>query len=111
ELCPPRGCLVEHAVFINYRGEDSHSYAALRYRDSARDLDQVTPLLPGSPTCTVLVHQPPLPGRPHTARCASARPRRLPQPDAQDLLPRHLGSDRLAAEPVPIAEFLAVCAG
>ena len=29
----PRGCVVERAVFINYRGEDSHSYGALLHRD------------------------------------------------------------------------------
>src|SRR5262249_51832577 len=31
--CSPGGCMVERAVFINYRGEDSHSYGVLLYRE------------------------------------------------------------------------------
>ena len=33
ESCSLWGCVVDRAVFINYRGEDSHSYGALLYRD------------------------------------------------------------------------------
>jgi hypothetical protein len=32
----PWGCVVDRAVFINYRGEDSHSYGALLYNELAR---------------------------------------------------------------------------
>lgn len=80
--------------------------------DNARDIDQVTPLLPGSPTCTVLV----------TSRCrlaalAALHGARLldldvlPEPDARELLARYLGDERISAEPEAVAELLAVCGG
>lgn len=80
--------------------------------DNARDIDQVTPLLPGSPTCTVL-----LTSRHHLTGLAALHGAHLldldvlPEPDARQLLARHLGPQRLAAEPAATAELLAVCAG
>jgi TIR domain/Tetratricopeptide repeat/NB-ARC domain len=80
--------------------------------DNARDAEQVTPVLPGSPTCTVLVTS-----RRRLAGLAALHGARLldldvlPEPDARDLLARLLGPERVAAEPAAAAELLAVCAG
>ncbi|HEY0804948.1 MAG TPA: tetratricopeptide repeat protein, partial [Pseudonocardiaceae bacterium] len=80
--------------------------------DNARDLDQVIPLLPGSPSCTVLVTS-----RRHLAGLAALYDAHLldldvlPEPDAHDLLARLLGPERLVAEPASVADLLAVCAG
>jgi tetratricopeptide (TPR) repeat protein len=80
--------------------------------DNARDIDQVTPLLPGHPTCTVLVTS-----RRRLAGLATLHDARLldlyvlPTPDARQLLARHLGNERLAAEPQAVTELLAICAG
>jgi hypothetical protein len=80
--------------------------------DNARDIDEVTLLLPGSPTCTVLVTS-----RSHLAGLATLHGARLlnlgvlPELDAHALLARHLGDERLAAEPQAVADLLAMCAG
>lgn len=80
--------------------------------DNARDVDHVAPLLPGSPTCTVLVTS-----RRHLTGLAALHGARLldldvlPEPDARELLAHHLGSERLVAESEAVAELLAVCAG
>ncbi|MBB5959803.1 DNA-binding SARP family transcriptional activator [Saccharothrix tamanrassetensis] len=80
--------------------------------DNAHDTAQAVPLLPGSPLCTVLVtsrHQ--LPGliTGHDARPLTLDV--LDPPDARELLVRHLGHDRVAAEPDAVDELLACCAG
>ncbi|WP_433260442.1 AfsR/SARP family transcriptional regulator [Actinosynnema sp. CS-041913] len=80
--------------------------------DNAHDSAQAVPLLPGSPLCTVLVtsrHQ--LPGlvAGHDARPLTLDV--LDPPDARELLVRHLGHHRLAAEPDAVAELVACCAG
>lgn len=80
--------------------------------DNAHDTDQVLPLLPGGSSCTVLV----------TSRrqltgltCAhGARPLALDAlaPDeARRLLTRHLGPERVGAEPRETARILDRCAG
>jgi DNA-binding SARP family transcriptional activator len=80
--------------------------------DNAHDIDQITPLLPGSPTCTVLITS-----RRQLTGLAALHGARLldldvlPEPDARELLAHHLGHDRLAAEPAAVAELLAICAG
>jgi tetratricopeptide (TPR) repeat protein len=88
---------------------DKHMLVML---DNARDTDQVTPLLPGGPTCTVLVtsrHH--LGGlvTAHGARCLDLEV--LPEAEARQVLARHLGHDRVAAEPEAVTELLACCAG
>ncbi|WP_223199037.1 tetratricopeptide repeat protein [Solihabitans fulvus] len=80
--------------------------------DNARDTAQVVPLLPGSPTCTVLVTS-----RDRLTGLAVAHGA-LPVPldvltdaDAHDLVARRIGHDRLAAEPEAAAALLRHCAG
>jgi tetratricopeptide (TPR) repeat protein len=80
--------------------------------DNARDTSHVTPLLPGSPSCTVLVtSRDRMPGL-VTAHGAHPLPLdMLPEPDARGLLARRLGQTRLDAEPDAITELLTYCAG
>ncbi|MGW7479678.1 BTAD domain-containing putative transcriptional regulator [Nonomuraea muscovyensis] len=79
--------------------------------DNARDADQVRPLLPGSPTCLVL-----LTSRNRLTGLVAAEGARpltvdpLPTPQARELLTRRLGPDRAAAEPEAVEEIIARCA-
>jgi DNA-binding SARP family transcriptional activator/tetratricopeptide (TPR) repeat protein len=79
--------------------------------DNARDSDQVRPLLPGGPTCLVLVTS----RNPLTSLVAAeaARPLELdllPAAEARELLARRLSADRVAAEPVATEEIIERCA-
>ncbi|MBB5960403.1 DNA-binding SARP family transcriptional activator/tetratricopeptide (TPR) repeat protein [Saccharothrix tamanrassetensis] len=80
--------------------------------DNAAGTDQVVPLLPGSPTCTVLItSRDKLTGLVTTH---GARPLLLDvlgHEAAGELLARPLGADRLAAEPEAVEELLRHCAG
>ncbi|WP_158839569.1 AfsR/SARP family transcriptional regulator [Saccharothrix deserti] len=80
--------------------------------DNARDSDQVRPLLPGKPGCLAVV----------TSRDAltglvaqeGARPLTLgvlDDAEAEELLRRRLGAERVAAEPEAVEELIAHCAG
>jgi len=80
--------------------------------DNARDTAQVLPLLPGSPTCTVLVtSRHCLTGltTAHGARLLTLGP--LPTTEARRLLSNSLGPHRVEAEPDSAAELLDQCAG
>ncbi|HEU5472929.1 MAG TPA: BTAD domain-containing putative transcriptional regulator [Actinophytocola sp.] len=80
--------------------------------DNARDSGQVIPLLPGSPTCAVLVTSRRRLTGLITAQCAhSLTLDVLTETDAHSLIARHLGVQRLAAEPRAVADLLSHCAG
>jgi predicted ATPase len=79
--------------------------------DNARDSAQVRPLLPGSPTCLVLVTS----RNQLTSLIAAAGVHPitldlLTDDEAQQLLARRLGADRVAAEPAAVAEIITRCA-
>lgn len=80
--------------------------------DNARDTQQLTPLLPASPTCTVLVTS-----RDQLAGLITAHGAYplaldvLDERDAHDLLAHRLGQRRLDSEPAAVADLLARCAG
>jgi DNA-binding SARP family transcriptional activator len=80
--------------------------------DNARTTAQVAPLLPGSPTCAVVVtsrHR--LDGLTTAHGARSLQLDLLPDSEARELLTRDLDDDRVAAEPGAVAELLAYCAG
>ncbi|WP_030781711.1 AfsR/SARP family transcriptional regulator [Streptomyces sp. NRRL S-920] len=80
--------------------------------DNVRDTDQVVPLLPGSPTCTVLVtsrHQ--LLGLTASHGAGHLSLDTLDDTEAHDLLVHRLGAERVAAEPAAAAELIRHCAG
>ncbi len=80
--------------------------------DNAADAAQVTPLLPGSPTCTVVVTSRDRLTGLVTAHSAHVLPIDvLPNSDAHALLAARLGPRRLAEEPEAVADLLASCAG
>ncbi|MER6088861.1 AfsR/SARP family transcriptional regulator [Streptomyces bluensis] len=80
--------------------------------DDARDTTQVVPLLPGSPTCTVLVTSRSLLTGLSTAHGArSLTLDVLTDSEAHQLLTRHLGTARAGAEPEAVATLLEHCAG
>ncbi|MFL6141795.1 MAG: helix-turn-helix domain-containing protein [Labedaea sp.] len=84
-----------------------HHRAALVVLDNAADENQVRPLLPGGPGCLVLVTS-----RRNLPGIDGAHPIRLddlPEPEAIELLARHAGRARVAAEPAAAADIVARC--
>ncbi|MEV8632286.1 BTAD domain-containing putative transcriptional regulator [Streptosporangium sp. NPDC051023] len=79
--------------------------------DNARDAEQVRPLLPGSPSCLVVVtSRNQLPG---LVAAEGAHPLcldLLTDAEARELLARRLGAARVAAEPEAVEEIIARCA-
>jgi len=79
--------------------------------DNAHDVDQVRPLLPGSPGCLVLVTS-----RATQAGLAVSEGAELVALDvladeeAYDLLSGRLGAERVAAEPAAVSELIRLCA-
>jgi transcriptional regulator with XRE-family HTH domain len=80
--------------------------------DNARDAAQIRPLLPGSPTCRVIVtSRDQLPGLTATEAARPLTVNPLPGPEARHLLARRLGRPRLAADPDATDQIIASCAG
>lgn len=80
--------------------------------DNAADATQVIPLLPGSPSCTVLVTS----RRRLTSVITRHGAHHLPigvltEADARQLLIARVGADRVSAEPAAVDELLACCGG
>ena len=78
--------------------------------DNARDVDQIRPLLPGSPGCLVIAtSRSPMAG---LAMTEGARLLTLKLPSvltAREALERRLGVDRVAAEPEAVEEIIQLC--
>ncbi|MBM7857313.1 DNA-binding SARP family transcriptional activator/tetratricopeptide (TPR) repeat protein [Lentzea nigeriaca] len=80
--------------------------------DNAATADQIVPLLPGSPTCTVLVT-----GRTRLASLIDRHGTRhltldvLDRTEARALLAARLGASRAAAEPAAVDELVELCGG
>lgn len=80
--------------------------------DNARDTDQVRPILPGSPSCMVIVtSRNRLTGLVATEGAYPLRLDILSPGEARELLVRHLGAARVAEEPAAVAEIIDRCAG
>lgn len=77
--------------------------------DDARDAAQVRPLLPGTPSCAVLVTS--RSWLPDLQGCQLVVLEPLSEPEAAALFAGICGSDRTAAEPHATASVLAACAG
>jgi DNA-binding SARP family transcriptional activator/Tfp pilus assembly protein PilF len=79
--------------------------------DNARDTTQVRPLLPGTPSCLVVVtSRNQLRGLVAAYGADPVVLDLLSEADARELLARRLGHDRVAAEPDVVAEIVARCA-
>ncbi|HJP73197.1 MAG TPA: BTAD domain-containing putative transcriptional regulator, partial [Pseudonocardiaceae bacterium] len=80
--------------------------------DNAANTSQVAPLLPGSPTCTVVVTS-----RDRLSSLIAAHDAHpvpldvLPEAEARELLAARLGPNRLSDEPQAVDDLLASCAG
>lgn len=80
--------------------------------DNVADTDQVTPLLPGSPTCMVLVTSRRYLSSLITRHGARHLPIGVLSPaDARRLLTTRVGADRTDAEPAAVDELLDSCGG
>ena len=100
----------EHAQAALYRGLVA-GRRLLIVLDNAQDAEQLRPLLPGNPACTVVItsrHR--LDGLLATHGVRTMTLDALSRPDATDLLVRYLGADRVAAEPDAVADLLGHCA-
>jgi len=78
--------------------------------DNARDAEQARPLLPGTPTCLVLVTSRNQLASLITAGAHLLTLDLLSVPEARELLSRRLGHDRVGAEPRAVEEIITHCA-
>ena len=79
--------------------------------DNARDVEQVRPLLPGSPGCLAIVtSRNHLTGLVATEGAYPLTLDLLPAADARDLLARRLGAGRVDREPAAVDDIIAGCA-
>jgi DNA-binding SARP family transcriptional activator/tetratricopeptide (TPR) repeat protein len=109
---PPAGIPAEFDALAGLYRSLVADKRALVVLDNAHDTGQVLALLPGTPTCTVLVTS-----RDRLGGLATARGARmldlgaLDEGDAHSLLTSRLGHQRVAAEPEAVRELLLSCAG
>jgi DNA-binding SARP family transcriptional activator/tetratricopeptide (TPR) repeat protein len=79
--------------------------------DNARDVEQVRPLLPGSPGClTVVTSRDQLPGLIATEGAVPVVLGLLPEDEAREMLVRRLGAARVEAEPEAVDQIATLCA-
>jgi DNA-binding SARP family transcriptional activator len=78
--------------------------------DNARDVEQVRPLLPGSPGCLVLVTSRDLLSGLVAGGAHPLAVDLLELGEAQELLTGRVGADRMEAEPLAAEEIVALCA-
>jgi DNA-binding SARP family transcriptional activator len=79
--------------------------------DNAADEDQVRPLLPGSSGCLVIVtSRNELPGLIVTEGARPVVVDLMSVPEAQQLLSRRIGENRIAAEPQAVDDIITLCA-
>lgn len=89
-----------------------HGRRMLLVLDNARDTEQVRPLLPASPGCLVVVtSRQRLDGLVAHHGAQRLTLATLTREEARGLLERHVGADRMAAEPGAVAALLEHCAG
>ncbi|MFG2966683.1 BTAD domain-containing putative transcriptional regulator [Streptomyces sp. NPDC048288] len=80
--------------------------------DNARDADQVRPLLPGAPGCLALItSRRSLTGLAATEGAQLLTVGMLAPEEAQELLVRRLGAERVTADPDAVREIVGRCAG
>lgn len=79
--------------------------------DNARDAAQVEPLLPGSDTCTVVITSRHRLGGLGVRGAQLLDLGELAEREARELLARHLGAARVAAEPAAVDELVRWCGG
>jgi transcriptional regulator with XRE-family HTH domain len=80
--------------------------------DNARDAAQIRPLLPGSPSCRVIVTS--RNQLPSLTAIEAARPLTVPaltDADSWQLLANRLGSASIAGQPAAVARLISACAG
>ncbi|WP_190190313.1 AfsR/SARP family transcriptional regulator [Streptomyces minutiscleroticus] len=104
----PTDCEAQSALYRSLLAERR----MLVFLDDARDADQVRPLLPGSPLCTVLVTSRSRLTALMTAHGARLLPLDILGPEeAHALLAGRLGAERTSAEPEAVAALVEHCAG
>jgi DNA-binding SARP family transcriptional activator len=79
--------------------------------DNARDAAQVEPLLPGSATCAVIITSRNRPSGLGVRGTHLLDLDVLAEPEARELLERHLGTERVVGEPAVVDDFVRWCGG
>ncbi|RSN24863.1 SARP family transcriptional regulator [Amycolatopsis sp. WAC 01416] len=108
---PPERVPADHAAQAALYRSLLANRRLLLVLDNARDTEQVLPLLPGSPSCLVLVtSRSRLSGLVARHNATPVSLETLSEVEATALLTRRLGQDRVAAEPAAAAELIEHCA-
>ena len=109
---PPHRIPTEHDAQVGLYRSLLSGRRMLVVLDNARDADQVRPLLPGSPTCLVLVtSRNRLTGLVATEAARPLVLDLLPDDESRDLLAARLGPERISNEREAVDAIVARCAG